>query len=245
MIPKIGIVIQARTGSTRMAEKVLKYFHSGSTILDIIIEKAKLSELPVVLATSTKPEDAQLELYSKKHQISFFQGDEQNVLQRFIDAATVNSFDVIIRVCADNPFIYVPYISDLIKAYKESPAEYINFFDADGNPVIKSHYGFFAELVELKALKKVSTLTSDSLFLEHVTNYIYSNSAQFSLKKLNLPFSDETAIRLTIDTEEDFETVAYLYEKYNKLTPKELIDKIKSNKDMVENMREQIIRNTK
>jgi len=38
---KLGIILQARTGSTRMPEKVILPFYDGKSILDLLLEKVK------------------------------------------------------------------------------------------------------------------------------------------------------------------------------------------------------------
>ncbi|MGE5394098.1 MAG: cytidylyltransferase domain-containing protein, partial [Candidatus Saccharibacteria bacterium] len=52
-----GIIIQARTGSTRMPEKVIQPFFGQLTILDLLLDKAKKTGLSVVLATTVNPSD--------------------------------------------------------------------------------------------------------------------------------------------------------------------------------------------
>jgi spore coat polysaccharide biosynthesis protein SpsF len=108
---KIAIIIQARTGSTRLANKMLKPFYQNQTILQIIIENLKRDiDLPIILATTNNPNDDCLEQVAEENGIFCFRGSEENVLQRFIDAAHQYQVDVIIRVCADNPFLNPAYI---------------------------------------------------------------------------------------------------------------------------------------
>ncbi|MDE5837534.1 MAG: aminotransferase, partial [Paramuribaculum sp.] len=58
-----GIVIQARSGSTRMPSKILLPFEGDTRIIDIIIEKIKKScpDKTIVVATTDNPADNILE----------------------------------------------------------------------------------------------------------------------------------------------------------------------------------------
>lgn len=243
---KVGVLIQARTGSTRLPQKITMPFYEGNTLLDIIIERVKKSGELVVLATTTSTSDAGLEQIAKKHGVGFYAGDEHNVLRRFVEAASIHKLDVVIRVCADNPFIHSGYIQELLAEYQKHPKNYISFFTKNDVPVIKTHYGFFMELVELEALKKVEQLTNEKLYLEHVTNYIYAHPEQFSIGKLTIPFEEPSKlIRLTIDTEEDFKLAASLYHKFKDALPEELIAFLLQHPEMLTSMEQQVIVNSK
>jgi spore coat polysaccharide biosynthesis protein SpsF len=243
---KIGILIQARTGSSRLPQKVVRPFYEDNTLIDIILSKLKILGLPLILATSDQVQDRALEVYSKKHNALFFAGDENNVLRRFVDAAEKNELDVVIRVCADNPFIQPDYIRILIEEYLKKPHSYVSFFNREGLPVIKTHYGFFAELVELKTLKDVLERTSDKLYLEHVTNYIYAHPELYSIKRLEIPFTEpEKQVRLTIDTQEDYNIVSALYKECKDYSPKEIISRIMKDEELFMAMQAEVLKNSK
>lgn len=210
--------IQARTGSSRLPNKVLLPFYKNETILDIIIDKLheNFIDIPIILCTSTNEKDTKIEQFCKQKNIKCFRGDENNVLQRFADAATIFNAKTIIRICADNPFLDVEFLKELIQFYEQNPNnDYWSFKNSFNTPVIKTHFGFFAEIVTTKALKKVLNKTDDKLYLEHVTNYIYSNS-EFNIKLKQLPsyLKNRTDLRFTIDDAEDFSLMKELYSCY-------------------------------
>jgi spore coat polysaccharide biosynthesis protein SpsF (cytidylyltransferase family) len=242
---KIGVIIQARTGSTRLPNKVLLPFYEKETILDIIVKKLKELQLPIVLATSTSTSDNILREFAEKHGVYFFQGDEHNVLKRFVDAAVEFDFDVIIRVCADNPFLSIEFAKQLVESYKRNPVEYSSFFTSQHIPVIKTHYGVFVEIVKLTALQKVLDLTTEKLYLEHVTNFIYAHPNLFSISSLPMPFPECDHIRLTIDTLDDFNFVNDIYRQYKNTSVSNLIASLTSNNEALDKMRAQILFNTK
>jgi spore coat polysaccharide biosynthesis protein SpsF (cytidylyltransferase family) len=210
---KIGIVIQARMGSSRLPGKMTLPFYNDFTLLDVILDKFKQvsKEIPVIVATTENVKDDVIVNCAKKHNLISFRGDEQNVLARFIAAAENNELDVVVRVCADNPFLSIRFINNIIEAFKQKELEYVSYKNEEGVPTIRTHYGFFAELVKLSTLKKIETLTEEKIYQEHVTNFIYSNPHLFQLNLLDIPFSENDKVRLTIDTREDFDLAQHIY----------------------------------
>ena len=54
---KTGIIVQARTGSTRLPNKVILPFYKDQCILDIILQRLKTLSYPLVVATSNHTND--------------------------------------------------------------------------------------------------------------------------------------------------------------------------------------------
>ena len=104
---KDGIIIQARTGSTRLHNKILLPFYGEQRIIDILIANIKQAcpDKCIVLATTNRPQDDVLAETARQAGILSFRGDEDNVLDRFIRAAEVFGINRFIRVCSDNPFL--------------------------------------------------------------------------------------------------------------------------------------------
>ena len=98
---KDGIIIQARTGSTRLHNKILLPFYGEQRIIDILIANIKQAcpDKCIVLATTNRPQDDVLAEVAHQSGILSFRGDEDNVLDRFIRAAEVFGIDRFIRVC--------------------------------------------------------------------------------------------------------------------------------------------------
>lgn len=212
-----GIVIQARSGSTRMPAKILLPFFGERRIIDIVIDNIKKAcpGKRIVLATTVNPRDAVFEEIAAAHGIDCFRGSEENVLARFIGAAERFGLDRIIRVCSDNPFLDASSFPALFDAQTESGADYVCFAFPDGRPTIKSHLGLFAELATTAALRKAASLTDEKLYLEHVTIFLYTHPELFSICRIDLPefLQGRLDLRLTLDTPSDFSLLKELFAK--------------------------------
>lgn len=216
---KICIIVQARTGSKRLPNKILKDFYDQKSILDLIVDKLiiNFSNYPIILATSDSKNDNILVDFAKRKKILFFQGNESNVLLRFINSVKDLNFTHIIRICSDNPFLNMISIQKLIDNIDNVDLDYISYVNSKGIPVIKTHIGLFTEIVSVKSLKKANELQNMKIYQEHVTNYIYGNPDIFKLKFLNSPdvVYDRDDIRLTLDDSTDFDNLVELYSKTN------------------------------
>jgi len=248
---QLGIILQARTGSTRMPEKVILPFYQDKSILDILLKKVKKLEVPVVLATTENSLDDRICLLAEKHHVPVFRGSENDVLDRFVQAAKTFGFGKIIRVCADNPFLDLSGMKTLIGKFGSSDADYLSFQLAGNKPSILTHFGFWTEAVRLDALEKAVSLTSEKLYHEHVTNFIYGNPDLFNVQFISadpLVFS-RTDIRMTLDTPEDFEIQKEIFAAISKEKPNfaipEIVNWLDQHQEILEQMKKEILKNQK
>lgn len=248
---KTGIIIQARTGSTRMPEKVILPFFQEQSILDLLLEKVKKTGVPVALATTVNPSDDRLCILAEKHEIPVFRGSENDVLDRFIQAARKFGFRKIIRVCADNPFLDLAGLQTLITKFSTLDADYLGFQLEGNKPSILTHFGFWAEAVRFEALEMAVMLTSEKVYHEHVTNFIYSNPILYDVGFIPadpVVFS-RTDIRMTLDTPEDFEIQKEIFATISGENPNfgipEIVDWLDSHPTILELMKKEIAKNQK
>lgn len=233
---KPTVIIQARTGSTRLPDKMTTPFYEDKPVLKILLER--LSSLKnevsqIVVATSTNPRDKMIEDICNDMEISCFRGSENDVLQRFISASESVDADKIIRVCADNVFLDLNSLKFLAKTLSDSNDDYVSFKTREGKPSILTHFGFFAEGVTLDALKKAATMTDSQLYHEHVTNFIYNTPDEFSVKLIPIAdlipdLENHPDLRLTLDTKDDFDVQQKIYAdlaaRNSSLSPDKLIE---------------------
>ncbi|WP_158293153.1 hypothetical protein KFZ70_05410 [Tamlana fucoidanivorans] len=244
---RVGIIVQARTSSTRFPEKIIRKFDGDKTFLDILLSRfqALSIEVPIVLATSTNQKDEKLEAYASKYDYPVFFGSEHNVLDRFIECSKKFELDAIIRVCSDNPFLDINLIQELLDNYKGE--DYLSFM-VGGQPSILTHSGFFSELVSVKALKKVKEL-GNSQCVEHVTNCIYKSPEQFNIRFIEKKVPE--IIRCTLDTENDFENLKDIYFNWYKTAHninfkyEDLVEFLESQDELLEKMKIEIKNNIK
>ena len=247
------IIIQARTGSARLPQKMILPFYENEGIFSLLLKKltSSFDKNDIILATSLNENNDVLVEIAKHHGVNYYRGSENDVLQRFIDAAKEFDAENIIRVCADNPFLDVFYIELLIEKFENFNCDYLSYVTSDGTPSIKTHYGFWAEAVKLSALEKVRELTDENLYHEHVTNFIYANREIFDVNffKIIPEIDRHKDIRLTIDTQVDFDIQKEIYARLNSYIPNftslNVIDFLEDNPHYLEIMKNEILKNQK
>ncbi len=245
---KTKIVVQARTGSTRMPGKIVQPVDGNNTFLHILLSRLKYvgHAVETIVATSTAPNDDVIEKIGKDMGSPVFRGPENNVLDRFIQCAQQHDIQTIIRICSDNPFIDLERLSELIDAY--SGEDYLSF-EVNGKPCILTHYGFFAEIVSYNALLQIHKSAQPNC-IEHVTNCIYTQPHKFNIKliPISIPLQN---IRCTLDTPQDFDVLKEIYFEWHRNVEignqdfHSLIEFLESKPDLLHNMKQQIKQNDK
>ena len=244
------IIIQARTGSSRLPKKVLLPFYENKSILDIIINRLSKNKyrIPICIATTDNiNDDILFNKYNNHNNLYCYRGNENNVLKRFINCAEHYNKKTVIRVCSDNPFISLKYLEGLVDEFIENNFNYISYSIKDEKCCMKSHIGIFSEIVDLKSLKQIIENTDKKCYLENVTEYIYENKDKFLIKLINNNFNSSiiSNIRLTLDTQEDFDSLSKMFKELNikdDIDFYEILNYLHENKQILQNM-QNIIRN--
>lgn len=253
-----GIIIQARTCSNRLPNKIIIPFYEGKCILEIllnrIIESNILPKSNIIVATTTNNQDYCIARIANQLGVSVFRGSEIDVLERFIQAAQKYQLDKIIRICADNLFLDMDSLRYLYNNLDESDYDYFSFITSGGIPSIRTHLGFFMEGVTLKALCQVKNISFEQIYHEHVTNYIYEHLEKFNCKFVSVndmipDIENYINLRLTIDTQEDmliqYEIYNYLAANNLIISPQNILKYLENRPDIYNIMRKLIIENSK
>jgi len=117
---KIGFLITARLKSKRLPLKIIRDLN-GKTVIERLIDRIKeiknIGE--IILCTSTNSQDRPLVDIAKNNNIYSFNGDEEDVLQRLLDAALFYELDYFLGITADNPLISIYYSNRIINEVKK------------------------------------------------------------------------------------------------------------------------------
>lgn len=212
--PIVAIIIQARMRSTRLPGKVLKSI-LGRPMLSYLIERIKRVKHAdqIVIATTTRKEDHAIFDYCVKAGIPCYRGDEENVLERYLETAKEFGAEVIVRITADCPLIDPAVVDLVIERFLHERPDYA------GNTLTLTYpRGMDTEVFTKEALEDAARAADKQSEREHVTLYIYRHPERFKL--LNVPFKENRSdIRLTVDTEEDFKLIDAIISKLYPVNP--------------------------
>lgn len=224
------IIIQARMGSERLPNKVMMHIN-GKPMIGYQIERLLKTKLPIIVATSNDSNNNRLVDYVKGLGVEVFRGSEDNVLERYYNAAKLYNATDIIRVTGDNPLIDASFILNQLSIFAPASNRYYLYEGVSRKlPLGMSFEMFSLEMLE-EAYKNACTKSEK----EHVTPYMHQNMP----KNIDV-FEFDTTInlpnaRLTVDTSDDFELINKLIVDYKSHLSnlEEIVNLLKANNELL------------
>ena len=209
---KVGIIIQARLGSTRLPGKIVKFLDKDEKVLDVLIKRMKKCKKvdDIIIATTPDIQNSLIINITKAHNVLYFIGSEENVLERYFKCAKEYHIDIIIRITSDCPFVDPKIVDDMVDFYLHNNYDYIkNIHETSNFP-----RGFDVEIFSLDVLETVYSRAKNKPEKEHVTHYIYTHPEKFKIFYYNLGnLKKIDNLRLTIDEEEDLILCRVVFKK--------------------------------
>ena len=202
---QIGIIIQARMGSTRLPGKILLRIGDHLLLEHILLRLATLRRtVTTVIATSDTTRDDVVAEFCAAHSVNCFRGSEQNVLDRYYQCARAYNFQHIIRLTGDNPFPDIEELDQLITLHLAGHFDYSNSFA--NLPV-----GVGAEIFTFAALQQSWQQGKEAHHLEHVNEYMLEHPEIFATALLTVgTVKNKPHVRLTVDTADDYQRACYI-----------------------------------
>jgi len=195
---RINVVIQARTGSTRLPGKVLEDL-GGHPVLEWVVRAAQAATQidTVIVATSTLAGDDVVADLADSLGVPVVRGSEDDVLSRYVAALDAHPADAIVRLTADCPLLDPSLIDAVAGAWAASPThDYVSTLVSRCLP-----RGLDVELVTAQALRAVDRIAVGHDRV-HVTSLLYAQPTAYRLLGVCVtpPAND---LRVTLDTQED------------------------------------------
>ncbi len=205
---KIHVIIQARLGSKRLPEKVLKPIGKYNS-LELIFKRVKKSKFVngIFFAIPNNRQNLKLKKFIlQKINCGVFLGSEKNVLNRYYLAAKKFKSDIIVRITADCPLVDSDIIDEYISILKKNNLDYIY----NGAPHTYPD-GLDVEVFTFKALKRANRNAKKLVQKDGVTRYFRDNLKKFKTKHIKCPIKDISHLRITLDTIQDYTLIKKIY----------------------------------
>ena len=203
----IAAIVQARMGSTRLPGKVLMDICGHPMLWHVVnrVRQAKLVD-DVLVATSESTSDDPVAAFCEQAGIPCFRGSEDDVLDRYYQAAKWVGTDVIVRITADCPLIDPDVVDDVVKCYVDGDYDYVSNISPPTLPD-----GLDTEVFSLEALERAWGEAKWQTEHEHVTPYIRKHPELFRVG--NITYKENLAsMRWTVDEPQDLEFVRAVYD---------------------------------
>jgi spore coat polysaccharide biosynthesis protein SpsF (cytidylyltransferase family) len=172
----------------------------GVPLLEFVVRRCAVSKRADLVAViiSDQPSDDLLHQFCKENDILVFRGSLENVLKRYVQAATFFGLDLVCRVCGDSPFVDVNQIDKIFDHAVAHGCKYISLKNVVD--------GFLSEVIKYGLLQRINKLDLGADDREHVTLYVRNNPEMFKIHLIDMEMQEiAERISLTIDTIEDLQ----------------------------------------
>lgn len=195
-------------GSTRLPGKVLAEIAGHPMLWHVVQRLCHARTLDrIVVATSDRAADDAIATLCERMGVECFRGSEDDVLDRYYQAAKAYEADVIVRITADCPLIDPHVVDEVISTYLDSEFDYVT-----NTLRITYPAGLDTEVFSFAALEKAWKEARKPAEREHVTPYI-RRSGKFRVGGVENEETSRFFYRWTVDEPRDLEFVRRVYDE--------------------------------
>lgn len=203
---RVVAIVQARMTSSRLPGKILQPI-GGRPMLYWVIHRLRaattLDDIRVA-TTDLSTDDATAALCAELG-VPVFRGDENDVLDRYTQAARVARADAVVRITSDCPLIDPALVDQVVERFLADAPDYVSNSLVPGYP-----RGLDVEAFSRDALEKSWSEARQPFEREHVTPFLYRNPDRFKILSVTAA-SDHSGHRWTVDTQEDLDLVREIH----------------------------------
>ena len=206
---KAKAIVQARMGSTRLPGKILKPLAGKPALWHLVNRLNRARRVKeIIIATTTNPEDDVVVTFCEEHGIKYFRGSENDVLDRYYQAAKLFGADPVIRITADCPVIDPVIVDEVIEGFF---ADNYDVYGLGGEFPDGLDCTIFAYWV-LEDTWEKAQLSSER---EHVGPYMENHPEKYRIGGYK-KFTGLSHHRWTLDEEADLRFLQAVYERLYK-----------------------------
>ena len=208
---------QARITSKRLPRKVLKPIYKDFNALDLIYLRLGRSRLIDELKYVIPDSDSNIELrkYLEANNYNFSTGDENDLINRYLNAVQSHRDCLIVRVTSDCPLVDPQIVDKAISIYRDLELDYV----ATYAPAKNSKYcnGSDVEVFSKKLLERIEHNFPSGKDKEHVTFPLWDGRLPNLKTLLMSPEDGEdfSTVRITLDYKSDLTVLSRLLEYAN------------------------------
>ena len=209
---KVVALVQARMGSTRLPNKVMKPICGIPMVERLLSRLSHAKEVSqIVVATSVDERNQPLVEHVRKLGYSCEQGSENDVLDRFVQAARAHQADAVVRITGDCPLVDPGLVDEAVRRFKAAGVDYFSNINPPTYPD-----GLDIEVCTFKSLEQAGQETSKLFDREHVTPYL-REPGRFNTASMQHS-QDLSAVRWTVDEPADFAVIEKVFQHFHPRT---------------------------
>lgn len=202
-------IVQARLGSKRFPNKVLKEVNNSS-LIELLLKRLSLAKEvdEIVVATTTSPIDDRLQFVVENLGFKVFRGSDSDVLDRYLHAAEDCGAETIVRITGDCPLIDPKLVDSCIAEFRMGNFQYLSNSNPPSFPD-----GLDTEVFSIESLRNAAKNATDSYDREHVTPFIRKGLSHFcGTFHSEIDYSN---YRWTVDEYQDYIVVENIFKYFS------------------------------
>ena len=187
----------------------------------------------IIVATTIKKQDDAIVWLCKKNKILYFRGSENDLLDRYYQAAKKFKAELVVKIPSDEPLIEATVIDQVVGTMHKN----LNKYDYVGNLRPPSFPdGLDVEVMTFETLETAWREAKEPHEREHLTPYIWSHSKFFKIGNVVNKYGNMyKSHRWTLDYPEDFEFFKAVFSAFrNKkyFSMKDVLDLLKKHPEI-------------
>lgn len=204
---KTVAIVQARMGSTRLPNKVMRPI-AGKPMIELLLERlARAASLDsIVLATGEGAANQPLVEHVSALGYHCHVGSESDVLARYYQAAREAGADIVVRITGDCPLMDPALVDETVRLFKAADVDYLSNVAPPSFPD-----GLDIEVFSFAALERAARETDAAFDHEHVTPYLRSSNFRQGVMRNG---EDLSGLRWTVDEAGDFDVVTAVFSHF-------------------------------
>lgn len=227
MKPRVVLIIQARMGSSRLPGKSIMDL-AGAPLVGRILERVKRCRLldDIVLAIPDTEKDRVLQGLGEQYGVKVFAGSENDLVERYYQAALWSKADIVGRLPADNA---TPEPAEIDRIVEHHMSLGRRGFSSNLSVIGDSEYpdGIGAEMFDFSLLEEARARHADPRQREHVHLNFYDYGTGRPVDAEWCPVSTikcpegfrRPDLVLDVNTPEQYEFMRQLYEYLYPVNP--------------------------
>jgi glutamate-1-semialdehyde 2,1-aminomutase len=202
-VVKVLGIVQARLESTRFPNKILAKI-GDKPLLEFLLDRLKLSKTisQIIVALPNTEANRNLAPWIESLGFSAFYGNNEDVLDRYFEAAVSFEAEVIVRITADCPLVDPEIVDKVVSNFLENPSCGIS---TNTHPPTFPD-GFDCSVFSKDSLELAFGYATNKYDREHVTPYLYRKYKDTLIN--HACENDYSNLRVTIDEKVDLEVVS-------------------------------------
>ena len=209
----IDLIIQARTGSSRLPNKIIYNATKDMNFLQYIYYRVKNSKKinRIIIATTTEKKDDIIEDICLENGWLYFRGNENNLIDRYYNCAIKFNCKIIMRLTSDCPLIDYNILDEMIYKFLNKKVDYMDSFHYGSGSFAGFPDGFNPEIFKFECLENAYKNSKDDYEKEHIAPFMHRNYKvnyfKLSIDKKYLEKINLNNLHLSLDTKQDLDNL--------------------------------------